>query len=79
MTKTIHGTIHGRTIELREHTGLTDGQDVEVQLKPVAADRAWGDGIRRSAGCMADDPEFDAVMRQVHSDRQLERRESELS
>jgi hypothetical protein len=69
MTRTIHGTIRGRTIELREDIGLRDGQDVEVQVTPVVPPRPWGEGIRRSAGCMADDPDFDAVMSQVHRAR----------
>jgi hypothetical protein len=33
MTKTIHGTIHGKTIELDEDLGVADGQEVEVQVK----------------------------------------------
>ena len=69
MTKTIQGTIHGRTIELREDFGMKDGQDVDAQVKPVTPERVWGDGIRRSAGCMVDDPNFDAVMEEVRRDR----------
>jgi hypothetical protein len=69
MTRTIHGMIRGRMIELREDIGLRDGQDVEVHVTPVAPPRPWGEGIRRSAGCMADDPDFDAVMSQVHQAR----------
>jgi hypothetical protein len=41
MTRTIQGTIHGRTIELSEDLGLIDGQTVEVQIKTLesSADR----------------------------------------
>jgi predicted DNA-binding antitoxin AbrB/MazE fold protein len=48
----------------------------EIQAKLATARRTWGDGIRRSAGCMADDPEFDAAMQDVHQVRKLQRRES---
>ncbi len=33
MTKTLHGKVHGRTIELDEDPGVADGQEVEVQVK----------------------------------------------
>jgi hypothetical protein len=32
MTKTLHGKVHGRTIELDEDLGVVDGQEVEVQV-----------------------------------------------
>ena len=35
MTKTIHGRVHGKTIELDEDLGVADGQEVEVQVKIV--------------------------------------------
>jgi hypothetical protein len=35
MTKTIHGKVHGKTIELDEDLGVADGQDVEVQVKVI--------------------------------------------
>ena len=35
MTKTIHGKIHGKTIELDEDLGVAEGQKVEVQVKIV--------------------------------------------
>jgi hypothetical protein len=35
MTKTIHGKVHGRTIELDEDLGVADGQEVEVQVKVI--------------------------------------------
>ena len=37
MTKTIHGKVHGKTIELDEDLGVPDGQEVEVQVKVVPA------------------------------------------
>jgi hypothetical protein len=74
MTRIIHGKIHGRTIELTEDLGLAEGQDVEVQVKIVPPARKWGEGIRRTAGALADDPEWDAVMEEIHRQRKLERR-----
>jgi hypothetical protein len=35
MTKTMHGKVHGRTIELDEDVGVPEGQEVEVQVKIV--------------------------------------------
>ena len=33
MTRTIHGKVHGRTIELDEDPGVAEGQEVEVQVR----------------------------------------------
>lgn len=35
MTKTIHGRVHCKTIELDEDLGIAEGQEVEVQVKIV--------------------------------------------
>jgi hypothetical protein len=42
LNRTVQGTIHGRTVELSEDSGLVEGQAVEVQIKPVesSADHA---------------------------------------
>jgi hypothetical protein len=74
MTKKLHGTVHGRTIELAEDPGVADGQEVELQLKVVRSGQRWGDGIRRSAGGWADYPEMDDIMEKIHQQRKLERR-----
>jgi len=37
MTRTLHGKVHGRTIELDEDLGVAEGQEVEVQVKIVPA------------------------------------------
>jgi hypothetical protein len=39
MTRTIHGKIHGRIIELDEDPGAAEGQEVEVQLKVIEPPR----------------------------------------
>jgi hypothetical protein len=74
MTKTLHGRVHGRTIELDEDLGVALGQEVEVQVKIVPSKQEWGAGIRRSAGGWEDYPEMDAVMERIYQDRKLERR-----
>ena len=74
MTKTIHGKVHGKTIELDEDLGVAEGQEVEVQVRIVQTGGKWGDGILRSAGGWVDYPEMDAIMEQIHQDRKLERR-----
>jgi len=35
LSKTLHGTVHGRTIKLDEDLGIADGQEVEVEVKVV--------------------------------------------
>jgi hypothetical protein len=35
MSKTIHGKVRGKTIELDEDLGVPEGQEVEVQVKVV--------------------------------------------
>jgi hypothetical protein len=65
MSKTIHGTIHGKTIELDEDPGALEGQEVEVQVTMIPPSATWGEGIRRSAGGWADYPEMDAVMDRI--------------
>jgi hypothetical protein len=60
-TKTIHGTVRGRTIELDEDLGVTERQKVELQVTVVEPPRKWGDGLCRSAGALADDPHWDAI------------------
>lgn len=73
MTKTIHGKIHGKTIELDEDLGVAEGQEVEVQVRIVPPARKWGEGILRTAGSLADDPEWDTIMEQIYQDRKVER------
>jgi hypothetical protein len=40
ITKTVHGVIHGKTIELDEDLGVSEGQSVEVQVKIVDSTKA---------------------------------------
>ena len=61
--------IRGKTIELEADPGLPDGQRVEVVILRVPRDREPGEGVLRSAGALADDPEFDAHLAEVMEDR----------
>ena len=74
MTKAIHGRVHGKTIELDEDLGVAEGQEVEVQVKLVQPTRKWGEGVLRTAGALADDPHWDAIMEEIHHARKVERR-----
>ncbi|MBA3315274.1 MAG: hypothetical protein H0T47_18555 [Planctomycetaceae bacterium] len=73
MTKTLHGTIRGRTIELTDDPGLRDGSSVEIVLRYSTPDPAFcpGDGILRSAGALADvwTDEDDRILQEIYEDR----------
>ena len=73
MTKKLHGTVHGRTIELDEDPGVADGEEVELQIQ-IATTRKWGEGILRSAGGWVEYPEMDDIMEKIYQERKLERR-----
>jgi hypothetical protein len=68
-SKLARGVVHGKTIELTKDLGLAEGQEVEVQVRVVVAGRTWGEGILRSAGILADDPEWDDIMEQIDRQR----------
>jgi hypothetical protein len=74
MTKQVQGVIHGRTIELTEDPGVEDGQQVMITIRTVSPARSWGEGILRTAGALADDPEWDEIMEEIYQDRKLNRR-----
>jgi len=71
MTKTIQGTVHGRTIELAEDLGLGAGQQVELQVTIVQPPKVWGEGLRRCAGALADEwsEEDDHILEAIHQSR----------
>jgi hypothetical protein len=73
MSIVIHGVVHGKTVELRESPGVPDGQEVEVVLRPVETSRSSSEGIRRTAGALADDPHWDGIVAEIQRERKLER------
>jgi hypothetical protein len=69
----MEGVIHGKTIELANDPGLEDGQAVRVIVKPLPTLEQRREAILRTAGSMANDPDFDAAMAQVERDRRSAR------
>jgi hypothetical protein len=74
MTRTVHGKVNGRMIELSEDLGLAPGENVEVQVKVLPSSYSWGRGLERCAGALVDDAEWDSIMAEIHQGRKLERR-----
>jgi len=75
MSMTLHGKVHGRTIQLDEDPGVADGQEVEVQVKLIPkVPRKPGEGFLRTEGALADDDEWDDIMDEIHQARKWDRR-----
>ncbi|HIQ20179.1 MAG TPA: hypothetical protein EYH34_02920 [Planctomycetes bacterium] len=71
MTKTIRGKVRGKTIELDEDPGMADGQAVEMIVRPAKPRQPWGEGIKRSAGALAESwsEEDDRILEEIQQDR----------
>ena len=76
MTRTVHGTVHGKTIELDEDLGVAEGQEVELQVRVVPSTKTWGEGLRRCAGALANEwtDEDDRILNEIYQDRKRETR-----
>jgi hypothetical protein len=75
----LRGVVHGKTIQLRDDAGMSDGQEVEIVVRRVLPkDRQPGEGFLRTAGALADYDEWDAILDEIHESRKMERR-SQLS
>ena len=76
MTKTIHGKVHGKTIELAEELGVPEGQEVEITVRVVASIKTTrtGEGLLRTEGALADDPYWDAIMEEIYQERKRDTR-----
>ena len=75
MSHTLHGVVHGRTIELTEPLPLPDGQEVAVTVTPTAPRLPPGEGIRRTAGAWAEDAaELDRYLEWTRQQRKAGRR-----
>jgi hypothetical protein len=66
--------VHGNTIELKESSGVPDGQEVEIQMRVRPKTSTPGEGFLRTEGALVDDEEWDAIMAEIHQARRLERR-----
>ena len=73
MTRTLHGKVHGKTIELDDDLGVAEGQEVAVQVKVVSSTTTWGESLRRCAGALADIPGLDEHMEQILRERKTDR------
>jgi hypothetical protein len=73
------GVVHGKTIELDEETGLSDGQEVHVIVQPVGPGEQRlppGEGLRRAFGGWAEDAEeLDAYLAWNRQQRKISRPE----
>ena len=72
MSRIVHGIVHGKTIELDQEVGVPDGQKVEVTIQIIRTSpgtEPWGEGLRRSAGALADIPGLDGDMEQILRER----------
>jgi hypothetical protein len=76
MTRSMHGKVNGRTIELDEDPGVAAGQHVEITIKLVQSKRPWGEGLRRCAGALSDEwgEEDDRILEQIHEERKRDSR-----
>jgi hypothetical protein len=88
MVKTVHGTVHGRTIELDEDLGVVEGQAVEVHVTLVAPRKklpgpppGWRpDGNGTAAGMMANawTEEDDRILEGIYRERKQSSRPESL-
>lgn len=69
MSQIIHGVIHGKTIELSLDPGLKDGEPVEVVVRPAVKRLKPGEGILRTAGAIANDPQAIADFEEIFKTR----------
>ena len=76
MTKTLHGKVHGKTIQLDEDVGVAEGQEVEIIVRTVGSTKAsrTGEGLLLTEGALADDPYWDDIMEEVHKERKNDSR-----
>ena len=76
MTKTVHGVVHGKTIELDEELGVAEGQEVEITVRsvPPTTVRQPGDGFLRTEGALANDSDWDGIMEEIYLARKQEHR-----
>jgi hypothetical protein len=77
MQKIIQGVVHGKTIELNEDLGLSEGQEVAIVVKPLPqTPRAPGEAWKRLAGLLADEwtEEDDRILEEIYQSRKEDNR-----
>lgn len=74
MTIILHGKARGKTIELTEDLGLIDGEEIEIQITTKGKSHPLGEGLLRTEGALANDPEWDQIMNDIYQDRKRDTR-----
>ncbi len=77
MIRRVHGIVHGKTIEIEEELGLSDGDKVSIVIEgPQSSQDKWGEGLRRCAGALADDwtEEDDKILEDIYRSRHSDSR-----
>jgi hypothetical protein len=71
MNRIVHGIVHGNTIELKENPGISDGQEVRLIVSVAKKSRPWGEGLRNSAGALANSwtDQDDKILEELHRQR----------
>jgi hypothetical protein len=73
--RVLRGIVRGKSIEVYEDVGFSDGEAVELVVRRVSPhDQRPGEGILRTEGALADDAEWDAIMDEIQRSRKQERR-----
>jgi hypothetical protein len=76
MIKIVHGVVRGNSIQFNQDIGMPEGESVEVEIRTIpkpGPTKSWGDGIRRSAGSLADIPGIEEDMKQILEQRKIAR------
>ncbi len=74
ITRVLHGMVKGKYIEIVEEHNLKEGQLVELKVTvPNPHKEPWGEGIKRCAGALADDQEWDEIMKEIYEARKSTR------
>lgn len=76
MVRTVHGIVHGNTIEVTDPLGMAEGQLVEVAIKASRPLTPWGEGLRRCAGALTNEwtTDDDRILDEIYQDRRHDTR-----
>lgn len=74
MDNNLQGIVVGKVVELSSDPGFTDGQAVEVVLRPLPSNPVSGS----AAGLLSDLPDPDSVLETIENDRKMAENRSGL-
>ena len=72
--QTFHGVVQDNCIQLGQASGLANGTKVIVSIQPEEQQRPWGEGLRASAGSLADIPGLDESLAEILAGRKNDTR-----